>query len=190
MSNGLLDLSPRGLVRVLSTVRPFVKPFVKPMSASGLGGRGLCERDELLLPSPNRTNVSTDFSTLPSRPRSTCMFLLSSANPISLRYVNFVSKPSSRLPPTSAPEVWQVSYPSGEVTARGQNHSILERSEDSVCSIGRGTSMMRRVSSGNGIFCLAWEEEEAADRLSLYCQCFDETLGQSLRQMPYVRIFA
>lgn len=103
MSNGLLDLSPRGLVRVLSTVRPFVKPFVKPMSASGLGGRGLCERDELLLPSPNRTNVSTDFSTLPSRPRSTCMFLLSSANPISLRYVNFVSKPSSRLPPTSAP---------------------------------------------------------------------------------------
>lgn len=103
MSNGLLDLSPRGVIRVLSTVRPFVKPFVKPMSANGLGGRGLCVRDELLLPSPNLTNVSTDFSTLPSRPRSTCMFLLSSANPISLKYANFVSNPSSRLAPTSAP---------------------------------------------------------------------------------------
>lgn len=99
MSNGLLDLSPRGVVRVLSTVMP----FVKPMSANGLGGKGICARGALLPPSPNLTKVSTDFSTLPSRPRSTCMFLLSSENPMSLKCAIFVSNPSSRLAPTSAP---------------------------------------------------------------------------------------
>jgi hypothetical protein len=185
MSKGLLDLSARGVVRVLSTV----SPFVKPMSAKGLGGRGLCARDEFLLPSPSRTNVSTDFSTLPSSPRSTCMFLLSSGNPISLRYAIFVSKPSSRLPPTSAPKnlAGFLSFGGGDGSrpnplSPGETGglSVLDRTgkvEDAARRLGKWNLLLGFGGRGGGrsselVLPVFWRDPGAESPANILCSYF------------------
>lgn len=185
MSNGLLDLSARGVVRVLS----IVSPFEKPISANGLGGRGLWAREELLLPSPSRTKVSTDFSTLPSSPRSTCMFLLSSGNPMSLRYANFVSNPSSRLPPTSAPRnlAGFLSFGGGEGSrpnplSPGETGGlrVLERAgkvEEAARKLGKWNRLLGFGGRGGGrsselVLPVFWRDPGAESPANILCSYF------------------